>query len=331
MDCMIYALKSKVNGQNFSSVGEIFSGEHAESTQLLYEHSPCFKVGFMAANLAILEAAFEENAENNIINKLHIVDFEIGRGKQYIHLLHDLSARQNGKSVTVVVTAVAESSGDERVKTVGEMLRQNAEQLGVKFEFGVKSMKLGELTRESLGLESDEFLAVNFAFKLYRMADESVSTENPRDELLRRVKAMSPRVVTLVEQEINTNTAPFASRVAESFSYYGALFDSLESTIPRGDSERVKLEKGLSRKLVNSIACEGRDRVERCEVFGKWKARASMAGFRLKEMNRRIAELIQARLNQGNRVNPGFTVKEENGGICFGWMGRTLTVASAWR
>ena len=39
----------------------------------------------------------------------------------------------------------------------------------------VMILKLGELTRESL--------VVNFAFKLYRMADESVSTDNPFGEL----------------------------------------------------------------------------------------------------------------------------------------------------
>ena len=77
MDCAIYTLKSKVNGQNLFSVGELFSYEHAESTQLLYEHSPCFKVGSTDADLAILEAAFEENTGNDAINKLHFVDFEI--------------------------------------------------------------------------------------------------------------------------------------------------------------------------------------------------------------------------------------------------------------
>ncbi|XP_054788101.1 scarecrow-like protein 8 [Prosopis cineraria] len=331
-DCMISALKSRVNPQeNPPAAVELFSSEHAESTQLLYEHSPCFKVGFMAANLAILEAAFDDNTENNGSNKLHVVDFDIGRGKQYINLLHALSARQNGKLVMVYITAVAENGSEERLKVVGDMLKQQAEQLGVGFEFRAITQQLTELTRESLGCEPHDPLAVNFAFKLYRMPDESVSTENPRDELLRRVKGLAPRVVTLVEQEINTNTAPFTSRVSESCSYYGALFDSLESTISRDNSERVKVEQGLSRKLNNSIACEGRDRVERCEVFGKWKARMSMAGFQLKGMNQRIAEQLKVRLSQGNRVNPGFTVKEENGGICFGWMGRTLTVASAWR
>ncbi|KAL0006373.1 hypothetical protein SO802_013934 [Lithocarpus litseifolius] len=53
----VSALKSRVNSvENPPPVGELFNKEHVESTLLLYDLSPCFKLGFMAANLAILEA-----------------------------------------------------------------------------------------------------------------------------------------------------------------------------------------------------------------------------------------------------------------------------------
>ncbi|OMO71825.1 Transcription factor GRAS [Corchorus olitorius] len=329
MDCMLLALKSRVNSaENPPPVAELFSKEHAAATQSLYDLSPCFKLGFLAANLAILDATLDQPNSN----KLHVIDFDIGQGGQYMNLLHALSERGTGKPAMVKITAVSDNGGDDRLKTVGDKLSQIADRFGVCLKFNViTSLKLNDLSRESLGCEPDEPLAVNFAFKLYRMPDESVSVENPRDELLRRVKGLAPRVVTLVEQEMNTNTAPFATRVGEACGYYGALFDSIESTVPRDSSERVKVEEGLWRKVANSVACEGRDRVERCEVSGKWRARMSMAGFELKPLSQSVAESMRARLNSGNRVNPGFTVKEENGGVSFGWMGRTLTVASAWR
>ncbi|MFQ6631008.1 hypothetical protein Gotur_009297 [Gossypium turneri] len=325
-ECMLLALKSRLNSVESSPpVTELFSKEHAAATQLLYDLSPCFKLGFMAANKAILDATLDQPS----CNKLHVIDFDIGQGGQYTTLLHSLSERGRGNPAMIKITCIADNGGDERLKTVGSKLSLVAERLGVRLKFTVvPSLKLSDLSRESLGCELDEPLAVNFAFKLYRMPDESVSVENPRDELLRRVKRLAPCVVTLVEQEINTNTAPFASRVGEAVGYYGALFESIESTFWRENSERVKVEEGLLRKIANSVACEGRDRVERCEVFGKWRARMSMAGFELKPLSESVAESIRARLNCGN---PGFTVKEENGGISFGWMGRTLTVASAWR
>ncbi|KAK9181824.1 hypothetical protein WN944_024964 [Citrus x changshan-huyou] len=335
MEHMCSALKSRVNPhENPPPVAELFGKEHAESTQLLYDFSPCFSLGFLAANLAILEATMEQTTSNTIgSNKIHVIDFDIGQGGQYMNLFHALSARLNGKPAIVKVTAVADgTASEEKLKAVRDKLSQVAERVGVCLRFNVAiCLKFDDLSRDSLGCEPDETLAVNFAFKLFRMPDESVSTENPRDELLRRVKGLSPSVVTLVEQETNTNTAPFMARVNEACAYYGALFDSIESTVLRDHSDRVKVEEGLSRKLANSVACEGRDRVERCEVFGKWRARMRMAGFELKPMSQIIAESMRTRLSSGNRVNPGFTVKEENGGICFGWMGRTLTVVSTWR
>ncbi|XWS61210.1 hypothetical protein CRYUN_Cryun07bG0106300 [Craigia yunnanensis] len=329
MEFMLLALKSRVNSvENPPPVTELFSKEHAAATQLLYDLSPCYKLGFFAANLAILDATLDQPS----CNKIHVIDFDIGQGGQYINLLEALSERGSGKPAMVKITAISDNGGDERLKMVGDKLSQIAEGFGVSLKFNaVASFKLSDLSRESLGCEPNEPLAVNFAFKLYRMPDESVSVENPRDELLRRVKGLAPRVVTLVEQEINTNTAPFASRVGEACEYYGALFDSIESTVTKEKSERVKLEEGLLRKIANSVACEGRDRVERCEVFGKWRARMNMAGFELKPLSQSVAESMRARLNSGNRINPGFTVKEENGGVSFVWKGRTLTVASAWR
>ncbi|KAF5732379.1 putative DELLA protein GAI [Tripterygium wilfordii] len=324
---MSLALKSRSN--SFDSpppVAEMYGNDHIGSIQLLYDISPCFKLGFVAANQAILDATLDEPNTD----KFHVVDFDIGQGDQYVNLLHALSSRRK-PPVTFKITAVSDNGSEERLRLVGDMLSQQAKRVGSTLHFNVAvGQKISNLSRESLGCEPDEPLAVNFAFNLYRMPDESVSTENPRDELLRRVKGLAPRVVTLVEQEINTNTAPFVARVGEVWSYYGALFDSIESTVARDSAERVKVEEGLGRKLGNSVACEGRDRLERCEVFGKWRARMGMAGFNLKPMSPNLGESMRARLSSGNRPNPGFTVKEENGGVCFGWMGRTLTVASAW-
>ncbi|KAI6696350.1 hypothetical protein NL676_016469 [Syzygium grande] len=329
MGYMLSALKSRVSPvENPPPVAELFTKDHVSSTHSLYDLSPCFKLGFMAANLAILEAASEQPTTN----KLHVIDFDVGQEGQYLNLLHALSDRQAGNQSTLKITTLPDDfNGEERLRTVKDGLRDLAAKMGVRLEFNIVSQKPSELSRDSLGCEPDEVLAVNFAFKLYRMPDESVSVENPRDELLRRVKGLAPRVVTLVEQEMNGNTAPFATRVGEALGYYGALLESIESTVARDSPERARVEEGLSRKLGNSVACEGSHRLERCEVFGKWRARMRMAGFEPKPLSQHVAESMKARLSSGNRVNPGFTVKEENGGVCFGWHGRTLTVASAWR
>ena len=55
-----------------------------------------------------------------------------------------------------------------------------------------------------------------------------------------------------------------------------------------------------------------------------------MARFELKPLSQNVSEKLKAKLTTENRVNPGFMVTDQNSGVCIGWMGRTLTVASAW-
>lgn len=325
---MTSALRSRVSPVEYPPpVSELHGKEHEISTQTLYEASPCFKLGFMAANLAILDAVSDQR-----FCKLHVVDFDIGEGGQYLHLLYALAARKAETPTALKITTFSEiGGGDQQIRAVEDALQKQAQTAGVCLSINVISCSINELSRENLAVESDEALIVNFAFKLYKLPDESVTTENLRDELLRRVKALSPKVVTVVEQELNGNTAPFVARVNEASGYYGALFDSLDATVPRENMVRVRIEEGLGRKMANSVACEGRDRVERCEVLGKWRARLSMAGFNAMPMNQHVADSLRSKLNSGTRGNPGFTISEQAGGIGFGWMGRTLAVASAWR
>ncbi|KAH0996485.1 hypothetical protein GBA52_020349, partial [Prunus armeniaca] len=125
-----------------------------------------------------------------------------------------------------------------------------------------------------------EALAVNFPLQLHHTPDESVDENNPRDGLLRMVKSLSPKVTTLVEQESNTDTTPFFNRFVEALEYYLAMFESMDVTLSRNNKEKINVEQHcLARDMVNVIACEGKERVEPHELFGKWKSRLTMAGF----------------------------------------------------
>lgn len=334
---MCHALRTRVNPtENAPPVMELFGKEHMSAMYSLYDLSPCFKFGLLAANLVMLEAIASALHEGL---RIHVVDFDVGHGGQYNNLIRAIAERraQSGNvasielRVTVVETEMGNSNGSAAMDSVKDGLVKLAEKVGINLRFESLTRKIHELTRESLGCEEGEAIVVNFAFKLYRVPDESVSMENLRDELLRRVKGLSPRAVTLVEQDSNANTAPFVTRVNGACEYYGALFDSIDSVVPRDNSDRVRVEEALGRKMANSVACEGRERVERAEVFGKWRARMGMAGFEMKPLGQSVAESMRAKLNSARGGNPGFTVKEESGGVGFGWMGRTLTVASAWR
>ncbi|KAJ1286512.1 hypothetical protein BS78_03G358000 [Paspalum vaginatum] len=292
--------------------------------QILFEICPCFRLGFMAANYAILEACKGEE-------RLHIIDFDINQGSQYITLIQFL--KNNANKPHLRITGVDDPETVQRpiggLRVIGQRLEKLAEDCGVSFEFSAVGANIGDVTPTMLDCRPGEALVVNFAFQLHHLPDESVSIMNERDHLLRMVKGLHPKLVTLVEQDVNTNTAPFLTRFREVYDYYYALFDSLDATLPRESPDRMNVERQcLAREIVNILACEGPDRVERYEAAGKWRARMTMAGFTPCPFNSTVISGIKSTLKSYcNR----YKFKEDHGGLHFGWGERTLIVSSAWQ
>ncbi|KAI3792579.1 hypothetical protein L2E82_06462 [Cichorium intybus] len=120
-------------------------------------------------------------------------------------------------------------------------------------------------------------LAVNCVLYLHRLLKN-------RDKLcllVRKIKAMNPRVVTLAEREANHNHPIFQSRFTEAMSYYAAVFESLEVTLPPNSRERIEVEQvWFGRENANIVAAEGENRKERHERYRSWEVMMRSAGFR---------------------------------------------------
>ncbi|KAF8779345.1 hypothetical protein HU200_002731 [Digitaria exilis] len=293
--------------------------------QILFEICPCFRLGFMAANYAILEACKGEEV-------VHIIDFDINQGSQYITLIQFLRNNSN-KPRLLRITGVDDPESVHRavggLKVVGQRLEKLAEDCEVPFEFRAVASNIEDVTPGMLDCRPGEALIVNFAFLLHHLPDESVSIVNERDQLLRMVKGLRPKLVTLVEQDANTNTTPFLARFREVYEYYSALFDSLDATLPRESPDRLNVERQcLAREIVNILACEGPDRVERYEVAGKWRARMAMAGFAPSPFNSTVIDGIQSLLKS---YCDKYRFEKVHDGLHFGWGDKTLVVSSAWQ
>jgi hypothetical protein len=295
--------------------------------QMLYEVCPYFKFGYMAANGAIAEAFQNEE-------RVHIIDFEIAQGGQWVTLIQALAARPGGPPHLRITgvddpgTGFAGMSPTGGVELVGVRLGQLAQSVGVPFVFHPVAKNGTQVEEWMLERQPGEALAVNFALQLHHMPDESVCTTNPRDRILRMVKGLRPKVVTLVEHEANTNTAPFFPRFMEALSYFSAIFESLDITLPRESRERVNVEQQcLARDIVNIVACEDAERVERYELLGKWRARMTMAGFQPYPLSSSVNHAIKILLES---YSDKYRLKEEGGALLLGWVNRPLIVASAW-
>lgn len=365
---MAAALLSRVNNNNSNcsdssspcSSDQLRSPEHLLSTHLLYEACPLFKLGFLASNLAVLDATRGAAV-------IHILDFDVGQGAQLLPLLSALADRPAAaRPALVKITAVSDPAANPyttnvgcaaMVRAAGERLAKAGERAGMTIRFNAVTTRSGgeaaaasdqhpPLSRQAIGCDPDESLVVRLAFHLSHVPDESVTPANPRDDLLRRIRSMNPAVVALAEQELSGNTAPFLPRFADAHAHYAALFDSLHQQQQQDGActppmeTLTRAEDCLGRKAANTVGREGPGRVERCEVFGKWRARMSMAGFRPTALPAGAVESLRARAGGvlgttttggGGVGAAGVAVKEENGGVGFAWNGRTITVTSAWR
>ncbi|XP_075476974.1 scarecrow-like protein 21 [Primulina tabacum] len=291
---------------------------------ILYEICPYLKFGYMAANGAIAEACKNEN-------RIHIIDFQIGQGTQWMTLLQALAARPCGAPlvrITGIDDPVSKHARGDSLALVGRRLAAISEKFSIPVEFQPVPVFAPDITRDMLDVRPGDALVVNFPLQLHHTPDESVDVSNPRDGLLRMVKSLSPKVVTLVEQESNTNTALFLQRFIEALDYYSAIFESIDVTMPRDRKERINVEEHcLARDMVNIIACEGKERVERHELLGKWRLRFTMAGFQAYPLSSYVNSVIRGLLRC---YSENYTLVEKDGAMLLGWKDRNLVSASAW-
>lgn len=288
---------------------------------VLYEACPYFKFGYMSANGAIAEAMKDEKT-------VHIIDFQIAQGSQWVTLIQAFAARPGGPP-RIRITGLEGPAINGGLEGVSRRLQKLATSFNVPFEFNPVRKSGSDVLSQDLDVRPGEAVAVNFAFVLHHMEDESVSTDNHRDRILRMVKSLSPKVVTLVEQESNTNTAPFFPRFVETLNYYTAMFESIDLTLSREHKERINVEQQcLARAVVNIIACEGPERVERHELLGKWRLRFTMAGFRPNPLSPIVNGTIKSLLE---KYSVKYRVEDRDGALYLGWIDRDLVACSAWR
>ncbi|XP_073061542.1 scarecrow-like protein 13 [Primulina eburnea] len=292
---------------------------------VLYQICPYWKFAYTSANVTIKEAMENED-------RIHIIDFQIAQGSQWMGMIQSLSSRP-GRPPYIRITGVDDSQSAHArgggLELVGQRLAKLAESCGVPFEFHGAAMSGCEVHLENLDIRPGEALAVNFPYILHHMPDESVSTENHRDRLLRLVKSLSPKVVTIIEQESNTNTSTFIQRFRETVEYYMAMFESIDAAHTKDDRLRIRAEENcVARDVVNILACEGTDRVERHELFGKWSVRLDMAGFSPIPLSSSVNDAVREMLKD---YSSNYRVADAYGALFLGWKNRAMSSSSAWR
>ncbi|KAK4278356.1 hypothetical protein QN277_016212 [Acacia crassicarpa] len=285
----------------------------------LYEICPYFKFGYLSANGVIADAMKQEN-------KVHIIDFQINQGIQWVSLIRALACRPGGPP-TIRITGVDDSASaftrGGGLEIVGKRLSALAQSCNVPFQFLAMEVSASDVDFQHLKILPGEAIAVNFTMMLHHLQDETM------ERLLRLVNCLCPKVVTLVEQESDTNHVPFYPRFVQTLNYYLPVFESIDDVMARDHRDRINVEQHcLAREIVNLIACEGEDRVERHETLETWRSRFRMAGFGPYPLNSFINFTIKNLLEDYSK---NYTLLEKDGALYLGWMNHPLVSSCAWR
>ncbi|PKI72367.1 scarecrow-like protein 14 [Punica granatum] len=265
--------------------------------------------------------------------KLHIVDFGIMYGFQWPCLIQRLSSRPGGPPKLRITGIDLPQPGfrpADRVEETGRRLDNYAKTFGVPFEFKAIAQRWETILLEDLRIEPDEVLVVNCMFRLRNLLDDTVMVDNPRDIVLELIKKMNPNVFVLGIVNGAYSAPFFITRFREALFHYSTVFDTLEANVPRDIPERILIEnKIFGREVMNVIACEGAERIERPETYKQCQVRAHRAGFSQLPLDEEIVDMAKNRVK--SYYHKDFEINEDGRWLLQGWKGRILYALSTWK
>lgn len=302
----------------------------------LNQVTPFTRFTHLTANQAILEAV-------EGYSSIHILDMDIMHGVQWPPLMQAIMERSTtlGRPCpTIRITGAAYDPS--LLEKTGDRLRKFAESLGLEFQFRDLLLHDSEVVDHSEAVihtlldhrlrfnQVEEALAINCGDYLHRLLRE-YDTRSLR-RFLHQVKTLNPRVLTLGEREADHNHPIFLRRFVEALDHYGAIFDSLEATLPPQSRERVAVEEGwFGEEIKDVVGEEGERRKERHQRFESWEVVLRSSGF--KSLALSPFSLSQAKLLlRLHYPSEGYQLQVLNSNcLLLGWKNRPLYSVSSWQ
>ncbi|KAK6780643.1 hypothetical protein RDI58_022827 [Solanum bulbocastanum] len=274
--------------------------------------SPFIKFAHFTSNQAILEAFHRRD-------RVHIIDVDIMQGLQWPALFHILATRMEGPP-HVTMTGIGTSM--ELLIETGKQLSNFAKRLGMSFEFHPIGGKTGEIDISTFKISRGEAIAIHWVqHSLY-------DATGPDWKTMRLLQQLSPRVVTLVEQEIALGGS-FLDRFVGSLHYYSTIFDSLGAFLESDDSSRHSVEHGLLYREINNILAIGGPARNGEDKFRHWRSELSKNGFIQVPLSTNSMAQAQLILNMFPPAH-GYSLVQGDGTLRLGWKDTSLFTASAW-
>ncbi|KAK9985269.1 hypothetical protein SO802_030220 [Lithocarpus litseifolius] len=305
---------------------KLSAADTLKAHHLLLAASSIEKMSIFTSNRTIMSGAAKAT-------RVHVIDFGILYGFQWPTLIQRLSWRDGGPPKLRITGIDFPQPGfrpAERVEETGRRLANYAESFKVPFEYNAIAKKWETIQLEELKIDRDEFLVVNCLYRAKNLPDESVAVDSSRNIFLNLIRKINPDI--FIHGVVNGafNAPFFVTRFREALFHYSALFDMLETIVPREDRERTLLEKEVfGRQALNVIACEGWERVERPETYKQWQVRNLRAGFAQLPLDREILERAIDKVRTS--YHKDFVIHEDGRWMVQGWKGRIIYALSCWK
>ncbi|XP_022986785.1 scarecrow-like protein 34 [Cucurbita maxima] len=269
-----------------------------------------------------------ENAKS-----LHVIDFGICYGFLWPMLIQFLALLPDGPPklrITGIDYPLPGFRPEEKIQESGRRLAKYCERFKVPFQYQAIASNNWETIRvEDLKLDSNDVLVVNCFYRFNSLLDETVEESSPRDIVLRLIRKMNPNIFVHSVVNGSYNAPFFITRFREALFHFSALYDALDVNLPRDSEERMMLEREfLGRQIMNVVACEGVQRVERPEPYKQWQVRCMRAGFKQLPLDKEIMCKFRTKLT--SHYHKDFVLDEDEGWMLQGWKGRIVYASCCW-
>lgn len=243
--------------------------------QLFYsmaEAVPFVYAGHLLANRCLERAV-------SGLRSFTIVDIGIGNGGQVKRLLDGLADQRGGLEEVQVVGL---DPAEKNLADAGALLERSARDypFGVEFRpLCAMVEQLGDADLEAIRAGAKGGLVINSAFALHH-SSHPLNDQQTRTELLRRLAALRPLALTLIEPHSNHDTEELVKRVHHSWEHFGNVFALVDEAAIEVSHKYLIKGKFFAREIRDIFGVSDHFRCERHEPYDSWLLRLFKAGYR---------------------------------------------------
>ncbi|KAJ4805003.1 hypothetical protein LUZ62_017569 [Rhynchospora pubera] len=289
--------------------------------------SPCRGTLVYFANQTILNNISKQT------EKVHIINYGIMKGFQWPAFFEHFTTWEGfPPKIRMTIIEVPEPGlcPRRKVELTGRRMADYAKSFNVPFEYEAIVSEWQNVEVEDLKIANDEVVIVTCLVHSEKLSDEAVHANSPRDIFLNNIRKIKPRIFIHVAFNGPNNSPYFPHRFRAALSLYSSFFEMLDSNLPRGNLERLIIEKHfLMPAAINAIAFEGPNRVERPETYRHWHARKLRAGLVPLPVDPKIKKDVINFVQE--HYHKEFVVEDDNGWLLLGWKGRILYGFTTWK